>query len=207
MLVTRLRNIYSEGEPIFSKDILSLFKEFTRAYVFRLIKNAVLSNKLCLFDRGVYYLPKKTILGNSSITSSIVAKEKYISDSKDVYGIYSGLTLLNQFAITSQVPNVVEIVTNKETTRKRVVKIDGMKFILRKSRFDISKKNYQYYVLLQLFNDIGNNPSLSKTSLKLIKEYIKDNNINRKKLVRYVMAFPAQVLKNLIGSGVIDFDS
>ena len=204
MLIEKLKTEYKTGEPILIEDILLLLRNFTRAYVFRLIKKAEESGELIKFTRGVYCLPKKTIFGYGTLTSSIVANTKYITNGASIYGVYSGLSLLNQFTISTQVPNVIEIVTNKEATRKRVVDIDGMKFVIRKSRFEITKDNCDYYSLLQLFLELGVNPDLDDFSKERIKEFIVKKNIDKKELIRLAMKFPAQTLKNLIGSEVIN---
>ena len=207
MLIEKLKEKYKVGEPIFIEDILLLFPEYTRAYVFRLIKRAEANGEIYKFSRGVYYLPKESFFGFSTLTPSMVANNKYVSDGEEVYGIYSGQTLLNQFALSSQVPNIVEIITNNEATRKRVVDIEGMKFILRRSRFDINKDNYRYYALLELFLELGFNPNMEEFEKQLIKNYMKENDIDQKKLIKYGMEFPAQALKNLIGCEVIDSES
>lgn len=204
MLIERLKKKYKPGKPMFTEDILLLFPEFTKAYVFRLLKKAENSGELVRFSRGVYCIPKKTFFGYSTISSGMVADDKYIGDNDNIFGVYSGLSLLNQFAISTQVPNVIEIVTNNETTRKRLVEIDGMKFIVRKSRFEITKDNYNYYTILQLFLELGVNPSLDDFSKQRIKEYISSNNIDQNRLIKYAMLFPAQVIKNLLGSEVLN---
>lgn len=204
MFIEKIKKQYNQGEPIFVEDILLMFSNFTRAYVFRLIKTAEQNGELVRFSRGVYFLPKKTLFGFSTLTSSIVANNKYITDGNSIYGVFSGLTLLNQFAVSSQVPNVIEIVTNNEATRKRVVDIDGMKFILRKSRFEITNENYNYYCLLQLFSELGDNPNLGDFAKQKIKKYIIENSIDRNELMKLAMKFPAQTLKNMIGSEVVN---
>ncbi len=204
MFIEKIKKQYNQGEPIFVEDILLMFSNFTRAYVFRLIKTAEQNGELVRFSRGVYFIPKKTLFGFSTLTSSIVANNKYITDGNSIYGVFSGLTLLNQFAVSSQVPNVIEIVTNNEATRKRVVDIDGMKFILRKSRFEITKENYNYYCLLQLFSELGDNPNLGDFAKQKIKKYIIENSIDRNELMKLAMKFPAQTLKNMIGSEVVN---
>ena len=203
MFIQRIKDNYKFDEPIFIENILALFPEFTRAYVFRLIKQAETNGELIKFSRGVYYIPKKTFFGYSTLTSSMVANNKYITDGKSVYGIYSGLTLLNQFLVSTQIPNVIEIVTNNEATRKRIVNIDGMRFVVRKSRFEITNDNYNYYSLLQFFLELGIKPNLDKFAKQKIKKYMKEKRINQERLIRLAMKFPAQTLKNLIGSGVI----
>ena len=195
---------YEFDEPISLNDILFLFPNYTRAYVFRLIKKYENEGKIVKFSRGVYYLPRKTVLGRSMITSLMVAENKYVHNGKEVYGLFSGLSLLNSFTISTQIPNTIEIVTNKEATRKRMVTIDGMNFILRKSRFEITKDNYNYYQLLQLFLELGNNQTLDSFSKQKITEYIKDNKIKTKQLIQYAMFFPAQTLKNLLNNEVIN---
>ena len=204
MFISRIKNNYKSGEPIFVQDAISLFPEYTRAYIFRLLKRNEKSGNIVRFSRGVYCLPKKTFFGTTTTTSSMVAKNKYVSDDKLVYGIYSGLTLLNQFAISSQVPNVLEIVTNNESTRKRTIYIDGIKFIIRKSRFEITKDNYCYYTILQLFLELGVNPKLDDFAKQRIVEYISKKRINKNELIKYAMRFPAQAIKNLMGSEVLN---
>lgn len=204
MFVEEIKGKFNVGEPIFAKDILSLFPKFTKAYVFRLIRDAEKSGDLIRFSRGVYFIPKETFFGMSTLTSSDVADSKYISNGEDVYGIYSGLSLLNRFSISSQVPNVIEIITNNEATRKRIVNIDGMRFVLRKSRFEITKNNYGYYEVLQLFLELGFNPKFNDFSRMKIREHINENKLDKGELLKLAMKFPAQSLKNLISSGVLD---
>ncbi|MBQ7994715.1 MAG: hypothetical protein IJ247_00645 [Bacilli bacterium] len=204
MFVSRVKENFKPGGPVYTEDIISLFPEFTKAYIFRLLKQAEEKGDIIKFSRGVYCLPKKTFFGKATMTSSMVANNKYVTNGETVYGVYSGLALLNQFGITSQVPNVLEIVTNNEATRKRVVSIDGIKFIVRKSRFEITKENYRYYTIIQLFLDLGINPQLNDFAKRRIIQYIKDNNIDPKTLIKLATRFPAQALKNLVESEVLN---
>lgn len=204
MFIERIKEKFKQGSPIFIERIISLFPEYTRAYIFRLLKQAENNGDIIRFSRGVYCLPKQSFFGVSSMTSSAVANQKYVSDGDLVYGVYSGLSLLNQFAVTTQVPNVLEIVTNNEATRKRVVEIDGMRFIVRKSRFEITKDNYNYYTILQLFLELGLNPQLNDFAKQRIKQYIKENNIKQNTLIKLSTRFPAQALKNLVVSEVLN---
>lgn len=204
MFIEKIRKSFKAGETIFAKEILQLFPEFTKAYVYRLLKESIDNEQLIKFSRGIYCIPKKTSFGYSSLSPNAVASQKYISDGNMVYGLYSGLTLLNNFAISAQVPNVIEIVTNNEATRKRTIEINGVKFILRKSRFPITKDNYNYYTVLQIFQELGTNTKINSFSKKQISDYIKKNSLEEKELIRLAMRFPAQTLKNLIVSEVIN---
>ena len=198
-----LHRTFDLNTPIFSEEIVALFSTLSRAYVFRLIGKAVSDGTLSCFSRGVYFLPQKTFFGVSSICPEMVAEKKYIKSNGSVYGIYSGLNLLNRFGFTTQVPNSIEIVTNNEATRKRKITIEGRTFILRKSHCEITKENYPIYTLLQLFTDLDASDSIDPFSRKLITDYMAENRICRKDLLSMAMYFPAFTLKKMMKSGVI----
>jgi hypothetical protein len=204
MFIEQLKAQFNNNEPIFTSEILGLFNGYTRAYVFRLINKAKNEGKLLQYDNGVYYMPVKSILGLSTITADDVARKKYVSGSGEVYGVYSGLKLQNDFALTTQMPNTIEIVTNKETMRCRTVDIDGRKFILRKSRCQINKDNIAVYTILQLFTDIDNSQELDDIAINRIKNYVENNNVSAKKIIEMANIFPAKTTKNLLCSGAIN---
>ena len=192
------------NEPIFTEDLLKLFSEYSRAYVFRFIKRLEESGELVKFSAGVYYIPRKTFYGVSTITADSVIERKYLSRNEDVYGVYSGLRLLNMFSVSTQVPNVIEVVTNNESSRCREVVLDGRKFILRRSRVIINKSNADAYLVLQLFSDLGSKTNLNAFAKQRLAEYLREKRITQKKLISLAMSFPARTMKNLIGSGVLD---
>lgn len=204
MFIEKLKEKFNSNEPIFTNEILELFDEFTRAYVFRLINKAKGTGELVQFDNGVYYIPQKTILGLSTITADDVINKKYVQNGKDVYGVYSGLKLQNIFSVTTQMPNTVEIVTNNETMRCRKVEIDGRRFILRKSRCPISKTNADAYTVLQLFNDMRTQIKLDDWAKEKVIRFIKKNNVSARELMDLATVFPAQTTKNLIVNGVLN---
>lgn len=204
MFSETLQQEFGVNTPIFSEEIITLFSTFSRAYVFRMISQAVSEGSLNCFTRGVYYLPKKTFFGVSSICAEMVAEKKYLRSNSSVYGVYAGLSLLNQFGLTTQVPNTIEIVTNNEATRKRKISIEGRTFIIRKSRCEITKENYPVYVLLQLFTEMDKADNIDNFSQRLISDYITQNKIRRNELISMAMYFPALTLKKILKSGVMD---
>ena len=204
MFINRLKEKFNINEPIFTNEILDLFNEFTRAYVFRLINKAKDKGELFQFANGVYYIPEMTIFGLSTITADEVISKKYIRNGNDVYGIYSGLKLQNIFSVTTQMPYTIEIVTNKETMRSRKTEINGRRFILKKSRCPISKENANAYTVLQLFNDMGTQIKLDNWAKEMVIGFIKKNNVSAKELMNLATVFPAQATKNLIINGVLN---
>ncbi len=202
MLSEVLKQNYKFDTPIFTDEILSLFPQYTRAYVFRMIKNAEAKGEIAKLDTGVYYLPQMTPFGPSVITASAVARKKYVTDETSIYGIYSGLALQNAFSLTTQIANTQEIVTNRETTRCRKVTIDGMPFILRKSRTEITADNADAYRILQVFSE-NNGVTIDETGIQAISDYIRRKDIKREQLLSLAKSFPARTLQNLIYSEVL----
>ena len=204
MFADKLESRFGLNTPIFADEIVEYFGEYTRAYVFRLIKKAEQDGELVSYSRGVYYIPRKTFFGKSTICAEMVAEKKYLRDGNEVYGVYAGINLLNQFGITTQVPNTLEIVTNNETTRKRSVEIAGKKFIIRKARCEINALNYLEYTILQLFNDMNTKDRLDDFAKAQISSYIRKNNITMEKLLAMSAFFPPLTVKKMIGSGVLN---
>ena len=204
MFIDKIEKTYGTNIPIFADEIVALFHDYTRAYVFRMINKAEENGELVSYSRGVYYIPKSTFFGKSTICSEMVAEKKYLKNKESVYGIYSGLNLLNRFGITTQVPITLEIVTNNETTRKRKIEIGGREFILRKARCEITKDNYSVYTLLQLFNDMSDKDELDEFAKKQIGDYIVKNDVTTGKLFDMSKVFPSATLKKMIGSGILN---
>ena len=204
MISNELQCRFGYNTPITSEEIVSIFGKYTRAYVFRMIKRALDSGELMLFSRGVYYIPRNTVFGQTKITTEQVAEKKYIKENGEFFGVYAGLKNLNQFGVTEQIPNTIEIVTNKEATRKRKITINGKEFILRKSRCIITSDNYHEYNLLQLFSDMDEKDKIDDFVREKINKYINNNRVDKEKLLCMAVYFPKKCLNNLIRSGVLN---
>lgn len=205
MFIERLSEKFNNNEPIFTEEILGLFREYSRAQVFRYIDKAKESKEIVQFAKGVYYIPNVTFWGSlSTITADSVIEKKYLRNAEQTYGVFGGIKLLNNFSVTTQMAAVIEVVTNNETTRCREIDINGRKFILRKSRCEINKNNYAAYTVLQLFNDFTEQDRLDEASRRRLLEYIESRNITQRQLLELSMQFPARATKKLIGSGVLN---
>ncbi len=189
---------YGKNQPIFFNEIMDKTK-LSRSRVNQLVKESIDAGQLVRFSEGIFYVPTKTFFGDSILDVRKVIDKKYIKDNNKIFGIYTGITLFNMFGITMQVPNVCEIVTNKETTRVREIDLNGQKVILRKSRFEITKSNYKIYMLLELFNQIGLNEEFDT---RKIVAFIKENDISYAQIMKYINYFPAKAGKNFTRSGV-----
>jgi hypothetical protein len=95
-LIERLKEKYGCNEPIFTVEILSAWSEYSRPRVFQLLKGATAEGLLVRFAMGIYYIPTMTFLGKpSSLDPQKVIEKQYIESGGEVYGYYSGMTLLN----------------------------------------------------------------------------------------------------------------
>ena len=117
-------------------------------------------NKLCdqgmvvRYEKGIYYIPTKTILGTSMLDPRKVIEKKYIKDGEDIIGYYSGATLLNQLDLSTQMPNTIELYTNNETSRLRNTTVGNQKVVLRRARTPINTSNAAVLCFLELMNSV-----------------------------------------------------
>lgn len=202
MFIERVKEKFGVNEPIFTEELIELFSDYSRVQVFRLIKKAKENGEIVQFDKGVYYMPRKTFFGMSTISVDSVIEKRYLWNENDVFGVYSGIKLLNAFSVTTQVPAVIEVVSNNESAKYREITIQGRRFILRRSRFKIDKENAAGYTILQLFSDFGKETKLNGLSKQILIDYMKEKGISGKQLLDLSLKFPPKTTQNLIGSGL-----
>lgn len=192
---------YNYNEPIILKDveIEGISDENIRQIFSRLVK----SGKIERYDQGVYYIPKVTPLGKSRIPAKKVYEKKFISDRKNTFGFYTGLTLQNAIGLTTQVPNTIEIITNREKSRRREINVGNQKLRLRRSRTKVTSRNVKALQLLELMNSIDMK-QLTNIEKKALITYVRSQNISKNDIIPYIPDFPAKASKNLIESGVIN---
>lgn len=59
--------------------------------------------------------------------------------------------------ITTQMPNVLEIYTNNESSKVREVTVGSQRVVLRRARVEINRDNVPILAFLELMNDITPN--------------------------------------------------
>ena len=204
MFVNRLKDCFGYNKPIFTEDIFQCMSEYSRQRIYQLISKAINDGALARFDTGIYYLPTETEFGRSVLTVNEVINKKYISNNGKTFGIYGKHVIDLNFMLSYQVPNTIEVITNKESRALREIEIRGRKVILRKSRLPITSENEGAYTLMELFNSIDvkqyQEDALVRES---ISSYIKEKKINTGTIYGLAGAFPARAMKNLATSGVL----
>lgn len=199
-IVQDLEKKYGYNEPILLNEInIEGMKE---VYIRQVFTRLVKRKKLERFGQGIYYIPKITPLGISKLSAKKVYERKYISNGRNVYGFYAGLTLENAIGLTAQVPNVVEIVTNNEGSRLREVMVGNQRVRLRKSSVKVTEQNARILQLLDLMNRV-NLKDMSEESKYNLRSFVREQKLNRDEIFSYITNFPSRAAKNMIESGVI----
>jgi hypothetical protein len=195
-----LKAQYGIGEPIYVKQIQ--FEGYSRPWIFKELKKLVAGSELKRFDTGIYYFPRKMSYGEASLNPRKVVERRFLSDGNDVYGYVAGISLLNLAGLTTQVPNLIELVTNNETTRVRDIQIGKQRVRARRSRTTVTKNNANTLQFLDLMNVIT--PSnLDETERYMLSKYIKSSGVTRDSVTQYAGYFPAGAMRNMIESGAV----
>lgn len=194
---TQMIKRFGYNQPIFLDEIKTFFdkKDYSKKYIFKIVKSLVDNQKMQKYAQGVYYIPTQTSFGYSELDPIKVVEKKYIQNNGKVFGFYTGLALLNNYNLTTQVPNKLEIITNKETNIKREVKIGNTIVIVRKPKIKIDNKNVKYYELLELLSNSSLNTI--KDNLNVYLNYIKNNNIEMNALLDLAAIYSLKVLRKI----------
>ncbi len=199
--VNCLKTQYGENTPIFFEDIANVCSGYTRGRVYQLIDAAMNSGLLAKAGYDCYYVPTTTPFGKSLLNPRKIIEKKYISNNGKVYGFYTGISLLNSFGITTQMPNVIEVFTNNEATKSRRVTINNQTIIVKRARTTINSANYKEMMLLELFN-LADASSIDVQATQKIVDYMKKNNISIQGIMKYAEFVPARAIKNFMSCEV-----
>jgi len=191
---------YGVNEPIFSSEIT--FGDYSRPWVMKQLKALCDSGQLVRFEKGIYYIPTDTLWGKSVLNPRKIIEKKYISDGYDIFGYYSGIAFQNRVKLTTQMPNVLEIYTNNETSNVRDICVGKQKVLLRRARTSINRDNVVVLSFLEMMNDISPD-TLDGEKRYRIAQFVNANGITKKDVLQYAPAFPDRAMRNLIESEAI----
>ena len=200
-LISRLKKEFGNGEPIFTKEVVSSWKEYSRPRIFQLLKEFCSDGTMVKYAKGVYYFPELSFWNTPlPLDADKVAEKRYLKADGKVFGYYSGLTLLNMVGLTNQVPNKREIVTENETTRVREIIIGRAEFRIRRSRAKVTEENAPLLQILDIFSRTDG--PLEGYQKDNILSLISGGRIDRKLLLECAEYFPKRALKNLMDSEI-----
>lgn len=203
MLKEYLEKTYGYNEPILISEIKleSLNDNALRQYFKRMVK----SGDLVRFDTGVYYLPKASrLLKKTYLDPLKVLTRKYIENGTDTYGYFSGAYFSNQLGLTTQMPAVIEIVTDKEATKGRTVTVGSQNVRLKRPVMQITKQNALLLQFLDTVSTAEKYAELPRQEMTaLLKQYLRKNSFTQKQLAEVLPSVTAQTAKKLIEWGLI----
>lgn len=143
-----------------------------------------------------------TPFGSSLLNPNKVIEKKYIYDGSGAIGYYSGITLLNKIGLSAQVPNIIDIYTNNETSKVREVTVGKQRVVLRKARTTITADNAAVQSFLELMNEFPASFFDGERRALIIK-FVAQNNITRGAITQYAPTFPDKAMRTMIESEVI----
>lgn len=203
MLKDYLMENYGYNEPIFINDLF--IEGISENAVRQSVKRLAASGFLERYDSGIYYIPKRGgILGKSYLDPNIVIMRKYVQNKSDKYGYVTGLSFANELGLTTQMPAIIEVVTNREATNGRMVMVGNQKVRVKKSSVTISESNAE---LLQLLDAIGQAEKYTELTIKETIEklivYMRKKRFTQKQLSEVSYFLTGTTAKKLIEWGMI----
>lgn len=203
MLKEYLEKTYGYNEPIFISEIQldGMNDNALRQYFKRMLK----SGDMARFDTGIYYLPKASRLLKQSYLDPMKAIiRKYITNSKETYGYFSGAMSANQLGLTTQMPAVLEIVTSKESSKGRTVTIGSQTLRLKRPAIEITSQNAGLLQFLDTVAQIEKYSEYSEAETKsLLRNYARKQNYTQALLSSVFPAVTGTTAKKLIEWGII----
>lgn len=194
MLLEYLKENYKINEPIFISDIDLPVTNTNLRQMFKVLCD---KGEIMRYDTGIYYLQGASRLkGSVSLSASEVARYKYILRNNQVNGYYSGYTFANQLGLTTQVPYMIEIVSNQASAKCREVNLRNQKIMLRRPRTKITKDNYSILQLLDLLKDFEQyvDDDMNGATKRIIT-YVKELGLMQVDIDKYIGFYPDKIYR------------
>ncbi|MCI7130476.1 MAG: DUF6088 family protein [Lachnospiraceae bacterium] len=203
MLKTYLMENYGYNEPIFLNDLV--IEGLSENAVRQSVKRLAASGFLERYDNGIYYIPKRDgLLGKSYLDPSVVIMRKYVQNKSEIYGYVTGITFANQLGLTTQIPAVIEVVTNREATNGRMITVGTQRVRVKKPVITVSDSNAE---LLQFLDSIGQAEKYAELTKEETKEtllsYMRKKCFTREQLSEVSAVLTGATAKKMIEWGMI----
>ena len=200
-----LSETYKENEPVFLSEIS--IPGVSNASVRQQFRKLTEDGRIKRFDTGIYYIPRKTIFRFGSMLSvDDVIRKKYLMDGDACCGYLSGMLFANQLGLTTQVPMVYEVYTNKATTDYRDTTIGNLRVIIRRPYIEIDDKNARILQFLDLMKEVSDISELDGTELKdRLLSYMRANEIGFDTMKPFLSYYPDRIYRNMYEVGLLNF--
>lgn len=182
-----------KNEPIFIEDIkeyiIQFYKDEEKEKIFNNVKEILnrlnKENIIKTAYKGIYYIPKTNIFGEVPLPNNKIIQYKYLTDKLgNVKGYITGANLFNKVGLTTQVPNIIDIVTN-ECKNNNKYENKNLNVIIRKPKIEINKDNYKYLQLIDLIENKDNIYVEVDYMDEIIYNFIRENDLQFEKILKY----------------------
>ena len=204
MLYEYLKENYGENVPIYISrlKVEGMSENTLRQQVKRLTDAGLLKR----YDTGIYFIPKKSVFkSGSTLSVEQVLNDKYLREGEKRCGYQSGILFANQLGLTTQVPMIYEIVTNKASREYREITVAKTRVILRRPRTEINEDNFRALQFLDLMKDVD---MVSELEGKRLKErllaYMRACSLYFDDLEPFLPLYPDKLYRNLYEGGLLD---
>ena len=203
MLKTYLMENYGYNEPIFLNDLV--IEGLSDNAVRQSVKRLVASGFLERYDNGIYYIPKRDgLLGKSYLDPSMVIMRRYVQNKSEIYGYLTGISFANQLGLTTQMPAVIEIVTNREASNGRMITVGSQRVRIKKPAITVRDSNAE---LLQLLDTIGQAEKYTELTkeetIETLISYMRKKRFTKEQLSEVSAVITGATAKKLIEWGMI----
>lgn len=147
----------------------NLNSQASKQAIFKSLERMVKKGELRRAEKGLYYLPKKTIFGELPLsTKEFIEKYLYAEDKR--IGYITGVNLFNRYGLTTQLSNNIEIATN---IRKNPREFEGIKIKFIQNKAPITKENIKYLEILDILKNLKKIPDSNiEENYLMMKEII-----------------------------------
>ena len=182
-----------KNEPIFIEDIkeyiIQFYKDEEKEKIFNNVKEILnrlnKENVIRTAYKGIYYIPKTNIFGEVPLANNKIIQYKYLIDKfGNVKGYITGANLFNKVGLTTQVPNIIDIVTN-ECKNNNKYENKNLNVIIRKPKIEINNANYKYLQLIDLIENKDNIYVEVDYIDEIIYNFIQENDLQFEKILKY----------------------
>lgn len=191
--------------PIVLKDLT--IENMTNVNLRKQLQKLVEKGVLQRAGRGIYYFPQKSKLLNTLIRPSDekIIERKFIKDENgNVFGYLTGYNIANLIGLTTQVPAVNYVMSNRASNEYRKLKVGNTRVVLLKSYVEVTSENYKVLRFLDLLICMDKYSELDEKDLQeKLRAYVRKEKLMFKDMEKYLEFYPDGIYKGLYRAGVL----
>lgn len=140
------------NEPMLLEEILFTCSDVTEDAVYRRIRSAIAHGALVKKRRGAYFLSTREGAAPEDLPDELALVKKCLRCGEEIYGYVAGDALRREIGPPAQNASIVEIVTNREKSRRRSIGAFAgcHDVVLRAPRVEVSAENVDALRVLDL---------------------------------------------------------